>query len=354
MVRRVPPQRPGRLLLPGPQLLPSCEKKKQLLWAEWLREDALASVAHRHLVLTIPRLLRPLFRRRRELLAELARAGAEAVKELVRRTSGIPDARPGIVVSVATAGDLLQWHPHLHLITTDGGRVPDGSWRPLPEWDSVQLMRLFRERLLGRLVEQRAMSKELVAKLLAWRHPGFCAHVGETIVREDKQRLEDRAAYLVRNPLSLKKLVYLDGQQAVLYRSKMNPFLGRNFEALDPVEWLARMSDHIVRPRTAPDAVLRRVRQSGQGRAPAARARPGHGSSGATPQALLPKLGEADREGLPGGSTPLHPLRSAHEHRGLRDRRLGHPTYPRPSRSQPAAAGQAPAHPGGSSRRRAR
>jgi hypothetical protein len=58
----------------------------------------------------------------------------------------------------------------------------------------------------------------------------------------------DTAAYLVRNPLSLEKLVYLDGQQAVLYRSKLNPFLGRNFEALDPLEWLARMSDHICDP----------------------------------------------------------------------------------------------------------
>ena len=64
----------------------------------------------------------------------------------------------------------------------------------------------------------------------------------------DKLRLEDTAAYLVRNPLSLKKLVYLDGQQAVLYRSRMNPSLGRNFEALDPLEWLARMSDHIPDP----------------------------------------------------------------------------------------------------------
>jgi hypothetical protein len=36
--------------------------------------------------------------------------------------------------------------------------------------------------------------------------------------------------------LSLKRLVYLDGQKAVLYRSKMNPFLGRNFEAMDPLE----------------------------------------------------------------------------------------------------------------------
>jgi hypothetical protein len=72
--------------------------------------------------------------------------------------------------------------------------------------------------------------------------------VGEPIIASDKQRLEDTAAYLVRSPLSLKKLVYLDGRQAVLYRSRMNPSLGRNFEALDPLEWLARLSDHIPDP----------------------------------------------------------------------------------------------------------
>jgi hypothetical protein len=45
--------------------------------------------------------------------------------------------------------------------------------------------------------------------------------------------------------LSLKKLVYLHGQPALLYRSRMNPALGRSFEAMDPLEWLARISDHI-------------------------------------------------------------------------------------------------------------
>ncbi len=144
----------------GRSICPSCEKKKQLLWAEWLCEEVLADVAHRHVVLTIPRLLRPLFRRRREMLTELARAGAEAVQEMVRLGCGT-DARPGIVVWVATAGDLLQWHPHLHLIATDAARARDGSWRELPEWDAAQLMRLFRERLLARLVERRAISKEL-------------------------------------------------------------------------------------------------------------------------------------------------------------------------------------------------
>jgi hypothetical protein len=76
----------------------------------------------------------------------------------------------------------------------------------------------------------------------------FSAHVGEAIPFEDKKAIEDVACYLVRAPLSLKKLVYLDGRQAVLYRSRMNPSLGRNFEAMDPLEWLARLADHIPDP----------------------------------------------------------------------------------------------------------
>ena len=139
---------------------------------------------------------------------------------------------------MATAGDLPQWHPHLHLIATDAGRGRDGSWSALSEWDSLRLMTLFRERLLARLVESRAISKERVAKLLAWRHPRFSAHVGERITPEDKQRLLDTAAYLVRNPLSLKKL----------------PFLGRNFEALDPL----RLARPHGRPyRATPDSTAR-------------------------------------------------------------------------------------------------
>ena len=110
----------------GRSFCPSCEKKKQLLWAEWLREKLLAPVPHRHVVLTMPRLLRPLFRRRRELLGELSQAGAEAVAQATRARLG-EDVRPGIVVSIASAGDLLQWHPHLHIITTDGGFSSDGN-----------------------------------------------------------------------------------------------------------------------------------------------------------------------------------------------------------------------------------
>jgi hypothetical protein len=94
----------------------------------------------------MPRLLRRVFRRRRELVLDLAQCAAEAVTKYMKRQVGA-DARPGIVVSIASAGDLLQWHPHGHLLVTDGSFSDDGAFRPLETWDADAVMKRFRERL---------------------------------------------------------------------------------------------------------------------------------------------------------------------------------------------------------------
>ena len=69
--------------------------------------------------------------------------------------------------------------------------------------------------------------------------------------------------------------LYLDGQQAVIYKGlKHNPTLGRNFETMDPLEWLARMADHIPDPgrhrtlfyRYYVQSSARRSRRAGAGR----------------------------------------------------------------------------------------
>ena len=211
-------------------------------------------------------------------------------------------------------------------------------------WDAAEVMRLFRERLLARLVERHAISEALVLKLFAWRHPGFSAHVGEAIPFELKKAIEDVACYLVRNPLSLKKLVYLDGQQAVLYRSRMNPTLGRNFEAMDPLEWLARIADHI------PDPGKHRTHFYGYY---ANRAR-GNGSvktAAPDPEAKAteaekpkkrcsPSWGTAPLKGPPGRSTSVPHVRRPAQDRGLHHGWPLHPPDPGPPRAQ-SAGGEA-------------
>jgi hypothetical protein len=232
----------------GRTFCPSCEKKRSILWAEWLREEVLEPVPHRHVVFTMPRLLRGIFRKRRELLLDLSQCSAEVIAEYMRKGMGA-DRRPGIVVSIATAGDMLQWNVHLHVLVSDGAFCEDGTFHSLATWNAEALMRLFRERLLARLVEKRALSQELAKRLMTWRHPGFSTHLAEPIAANDTQALENVAGYVTRNPLSLQRLVYLDGQQAVIYRGlKHNPTLGRNFETMHPLEWLARMADHIPDP----------------------------------------------------------------------------------------------------------
>ncbi len=86
----------------------------------------------------------------------------------------------------------------------------------LENWDAEAVMKLFRERLLARLVERHAISDELARNLVAWTHPGFSSHIGEAIPSENKKAIEGSG--------------------------------GRNFEAMDPLEWLARLADHIPDP----------------------------------------------------------------------------------------------------------
>ena len=105
-----------------------------------------------------------------------------------------------------------------------------------------------RARLPARLVDKHAISQELAKKLLTWRHPGS-RRTRESRSHPKARALSRTAGYVVRNPSSLRRLVYIDGQQARhLSCPEAQSRLGQNFVAMDPLEWLARMSDHIPDP----------------------------------------------------------------------------------------------------------
>ncbi len=78
----------------------------------------------------------------RALLGDLSRVAARTITAFIRTTVGERGLSVGIVASIQTHGSLANWHPHLHLLVTDGGFRADGTFVPLPLHDVTTLTRL--------------------------------------------------------------------------------------------------------------------------------------------------------------------------------------------------------------------
>jgi hypothetical protein len=116
---------------------PSCQAKRSALFAEHVITEIIESVPHRHVVLTIPRVLRGLFQRERRLLGLLARAARDAIVPGVRAILDRHDATPGLVVSIQTFGSYAaNFHPHVHALVTDGAFTAEGEFLQLPYFDA--------------------------------------------------------------------------------------------------------------------------------------------------------------------------------------------------------------------------
>ena len=73
---------------------PGCHQKRVLLYGEWVEEHVPAPVPHRQYVFTVPRLLRPVFARRRAWLGELCRIAARLLADAYAAT--LPGGKPGM------------------------------------------------------------------------------------------------------------------------------------------------------------------------------------------------------------------------------------------------------------------
>ena len=123
---------------------PSCHAKRLAIWTQWLDTTLLAPVPHRQVVLTIPKRLRAYCLYRRRLLGEIARVAARTVTAAIRTLTGERDLAVGVVACLQTHGSRANWHPHLHLLVTDGGFRPDGTFVTWPAHDTARLTEAFR------------------------------------------------------------------------------------------------------------------------------------------------------------------------------------------------------------------
>lgn len=88
---------------------------------------------------------------------------------------------PGCACSTQTFGDVLVFHPHCHIIITDGTCDEQGNVQITPYDDAHALEHLFRHKVVKMLPDKGAISQGHSDRLLSWHHSGVTVHVCDPI-----------------------------------------------------------------------------------------------------------------------------------------------------------------------------
>ena len=168
------------------ELCPSCAARRAAATAVLLADDVLEEIGHAQWVFVMPKMLRPYFLHHRELLGGLARAAWETVRELMVAATGEDSLRPGMVAVVQTAGDLANWHPHVHALVSRGGWTRGWKWVPVGYVDEHAAELLYRHKVMRLLQVEGLLTEERTELLLSWRHTGFSVHNRVRVEPEDQ------------------------------------------------------------------------------------------------------------------------------------------------------------------------
>jgi len=179
------------------------------------------------------------------LLGDLARVAARTVTAAVRALTHEPALAVGVVACIQTHGSRANWHPHIHMLVTDGGFRADGTFVPWPAHDATALTEAFRRAVLRLFVRRGIFEVEDARAMLAWPHAGFHVHDGLWVPDGDGEFAKRLVRYCARNPVALERLTYDGPGTPVCYRSDKRDGPTAGTETVDPLEFLARIVTHI-------------------------------------------------------------------------------------------------------------
>jgi hypothetical protein len=199
---------------------------------------------HSHQVYTIPKRLRPYFKFNRKLLGKLYSAAKSAWSDLIEDIFPA-DWKTGAVMALHTAGDLLNFHPHIHSLGLHGALDPDGKFHLLKPIDNKYLTRQFADYVFQALLEEELIEQDTVDSIKAWEHSGFQVFVGDPIASNNTDARRFIARYLKKssiNSTSL-ELITIDTNPIV----RVNKITDDTIQTrdFDPLSFLAALSSHI-------------------------------------------------------------------------------------------------------------
>jgi hypothetical protein len=214
---------------------PSCSAKRAVIFAEHLYDEVLEDVPTRHIVFSIPKRLRPYFKYNRKLCDILFKSAWKSVEENLSLDSGIP----ALALTLQTAGEALNWNPHLHGMLADGVFSDDGTFTQFSEINLKAIEERFAELVLGAFAKQELITDDVMSQILSQTYTGFSVWIGDRFQDEGSEKFVAR--YVERGPISLEKLTIQD--DIVTYTTKDG-----TAHEFDPVEFLATLSAHIPKP----------------------------------------------------------------------------------------------------------
>ena len=181
------------------------------------------------------------------------------LKAEAARLLGREDLVPGMIAAIQTHGELLHWHPHIHVLVTCGAWTPEGDFLELPEFDMERLLVACQEAVFALYLDEEKIEPGVVENMRTWSHSGFSVDQSVFLPAGDQAGVERLIQYMTRCPFSLSRLVNVSETAQVVYQAEKHACrafpdpqgdgtqagVKRNFQILSPLDFLAELTQHI-------------------------------------------------------------------------------------------------------------
>jgi len=216
-------------------------------WVSQVSRMLHEGVIYRHIVLTMPEMLRTTFyRQSKDLLSPLMRCGVRCLDDCFSRVSGKP-LTGGYIVVVQTHGRSGQYNPHLHIIATSGGWDQKAKQWAHIDYLPYSMLRKKWQWYLLTMLRQTLKSREinrLIDICYTRYRNGFVTNVQKGDVPSRYQSLARYLAkYVVSPPISLRRIDRYDGQQ-VTYHYGSHKSKRVEWETVAVYTFIGRMVQH--------------------------------------------------------------------------------------------------------------
>ncbi len=208
-------------------------------------------VIYRHMVLTLPELLRVVFYEERhngDLLSAFMRCGHECLEDAIS-TAKKRLLKIGCIIVVQTHGRSGHYNPHLHIIMTSGGvQTESGTWHDLGYFNYEIIHKKWQYHLF-KMIKSYFKSKEvntLIDKLWKKYPKGLVANVSKGNVPESCRGLARYLAkYVASPPIAVRRILEYDGE-TVTYWYNDHKSKSKKVEKVDVYTFIGRMVQHIM------------------------------------------------------------------------------------------------------------